>query len=111
MKLTGIIEDVFNGRTIFRGYATLKHLAIASKPGEYQREADVRRLPEIKTFMETSKFSFFPELIFGLQLTDPSALRKLKYEQDRGILLSDGIKFVKAKFVFDAIIGETPKLK
>lgn len=112
MKLTGIIEDVFNGRTIFRGYATLKHLAIASKPGEYQREADVRRLPEIKTFMETSKFSFFPELIFGLQLTDPSALRKLKYEQDLGtILLSDGIKFVKAKFVFDAIIGENPKTK
>ena len=70
MKLTGIIEDVFNGRSIFRGYATLKHLAIASRPGEYQREADVRRLPEIKVFMENSQFSFFPELIFGLQLTD-----------------------------------------
>lgn len=56
MKLTGIIEDVFKGRSIFRGYATLKHLAIASKPGEYQRETDIRRIPEIKTFMETSNF-------------------------------------------------------
>lgn len=112
MKLTGIIEDVFNGRSIFRGYATLKHLAIASKPGEYQREADVRRLPEIKAFMENSRFSFFPELIFGLQLTDPYALQKLKYEQDRGtILLNDGIKFVKAKFTFETIIGENPKTK
>ena len=112
MKLTGIIEDVFNGRTIFRGYATLKYLAIASKPGEYQREADVRRLPEIKKFMERSQFTFFPELIFGLQLTDPTALQKLKYEQDRGtILLSDGIKLAKAKFVFETIIGESPKTK
>lgn len=112
MKLTGIIEDVFNGRSIFRGYATLKHLAIASKAGEYQREADTRRLPEIKAFMENSKFSFFPELIFGLQLTDPHALQKLKYEQDSGtILLNDGIKFVKAKFTFETIIGENPKTK
>lgn len=112
MKLTGIIEDVFNGRSIFRGYATLKHLAIASKPGEYQREADMRRMPEIKSFMEGSRFSFFPELIFGLQLTDPSALTKLKYEQDSGtILLNDGIKFVKAKFRFETIIGENPKTK
>ena len=112
MKLTGIIEDVFNGRSIFRGYATLKHLAVASRPGEYQREADVRRLPEMKAFMESSRFSFFPELIFGLQLTDPSALKKLKYEQDRGtILLNDGIKFVKAKFTFETIIGENPKTK
>jgi len=31
MKLTGIIEDVFKGCSIFRGYATLKNLAIASK--------------------------------------------------------------------------------
>lgn len=62
--------------------------------------------------METSKFSFFPELIFGFQLTDTSALQKLKYEQDRGsILLNDGIKFTKAKFVFDIIIGENPKTK
>ncbi len=112
MKLTGIIEDTFNGRTIFRGYATLKYLAIASKPGEYQRNTDSRRLPDIKNFMENSKFSFFPELIFGLQLTDPLALQKLKYEQDRGtILLNDGIKFVKAKFTFETIIGENPKTK
>lgn len=112
MKLTGIIEDVFKGCSIFRGYATLKNLAIASKPGEYQRSSNKKRIPEIRTFMETSKFSFFPELIFGFQLTDTSALQKLKYEQDRGsILLNDGIKFTKAKFVFDIIIGENPKTK
>ena len=94
------------------GYATLKNLAIASKPGEYQRSSNKKRIPEIRTFMETSKFSFFPELIFGFQLTDTSALQKLKYEQDRGsILLNDGIKFTKAKFVFDIIIGENPKTK
>ncbi len=112
MKFTGIIEDTFIGRTIFRGYATLRSLAIASKSGEYQRCTNVSRLPEIQEFMGTSRFSFFPELIFGLQLTDPSALQKLKYEQDQGsILLSDGIKFTKAKFKFETIIGANPKTK
>ncbi len=112
MKFTGIIEDTFRGRTIFRGYATLKNLALVSKPGEYQREANTARLPEIKEFMENSAFSFFPELIFGLQLSDPNALRKLKYEQDRGsILLEDGIKFIKAKFVFANELGVNPKTK
>lgn len=112
MKFTGIIEDTFRGRTIFRGYATLRNLAIASKSGEYQREANTDRLPEIQTFMKESKYSFFPELIFGLQLTDPRALLKLKYEQDRGtILLNDGIKFVKSKFLFTNEIGKNPKTK
>lgn len=112
MKFTGIIEDTFRGRTIFRGYATLRNLALVSKSGEYQRDANVTRLPEIKDFMENSTFSFFPELIFGLQLSDPNALRKLKYEQARGsILLEDGIKFTKANFLFANELGVNPKTK
>lgn len=46
MKLTGIIEDVFKGCSIFRGYATLKNLAIASKPGEYQRSSNKNVYPK-----------------------------------------------------------------
>jgi hypothetical protein len=34
MKLKGLIEDVFRGVTIFRGYATLENLAKLSKPQE-----------------------------------------------------------------------------
>jgi len=40
MKFKGIIEDVFRGITIFRGYATLKNLAKYSKPTDYQRDRD-----------------------------------------------------------------------
>ena len=40
MKLTGIIEDVFRGVTIFRGYATLKTLARLSASTSYQRDKD-----------------------------------------------------------------------
>ena len=40
MKLKGIIEDVFRGVTIFRGYATLGTLARLSSPQNYQRPQD-----------------------------------------------------------------------
>ena len=50
MKLTGIIEDVFRGVTIFRGYATLKTLARLSASTSYQRDKDPDRIDAIKDY-------------------------------------------------------------
>ena len=41
MKLKGLIEEVFRGVTIFRGYATLGTLAKLSTPQDYQ----LRKIP------------------------------------------------------------------
>ena len=51
MKLTGIIEDVFRGVTIFRGYATLKTLARLSASTSYQRDKDPDRIDAIKDYI------------------------------------------------------------
>ena len=45
MKLTGIIETIFEGRYVFRGFATLEELALFSKPNyNYQRVPDEKRI-------------------------------------------------------------------
>ena len=65
MKLTGIIEDVFRGVTIFRGYATLKTLARLSASTSYQRDKDPDRIDAIKDYISNSSYVFYPELILG----------------------------------------------
>ena len=51
MKLKGLIEEVFLGVTIFRGYATLGTLAKLSTPQNYQRSQDIDRVNKIKEYM------------------------------------------------------------
>lgn len=113
MKLTGIIENVFRGITIFRGYATLRTLAKLSASTSYQRDKDIDRIESIKEYIETSSYVFFPELILGWQLDNLEAIRKIKEEEDTSsITLSNGIKIKKAKFRFKALAaGEEPKTK
>lgn len=113
MKLTGIIEDVFNGVTIFRGYASLRNLAILSIKGNYQREHDKHRLEDIKTYMSLSPFVFFPELIFGWQLEDYEIIKQIKEDENaNNIITSNNIKFKKNKFKFKPILEiEGPKTK
>ena len=113
MKLTGIIENVFRGITIFRGYATLRTLAKLSASTSYQRDKDIDRIESIKEFIETSSYVFFPELILGWQLDNLEAIRKIKEEENTSsITLSNGIKIKKAKFRFKALAaGEEPKTK
>lgn len=113
MKLTGIIEDVFNGVTIFRGYATLKSLARLSKANGYQRERDEKRFDDIKEYMTSSPFVFFPELIFGWQIEDGQIIKQIKEgEETSNIVTSDNIKFKKNKFKFKPIAEtEEPKTK
>ena len=63
VKLTGIVEDVFGGRTVFRGYATLRTLYKLSQSSDYQRKEDEERLPAICNFLRNSPFRFYPELL------------------------------------------------
>lgn len=112
MKLTGIVEDVFAGRTIFRGYATLRTLYELSKPGEYQRPECKERFNDLVEFFKNSSYTFFPELLFGWQIDDGEFLKKLKGEQLQGtIKLKNGVDIKKAKFSFQQNIGEEPTTK
>ena len=113
MKLTGIIEDVFRGVTIFRGYATLKTLAKLSASTNYQRSHNHDRIGDIRRYMSESQFLFFPELILGWQIEDIEAIRKIKEDESASsILIENGIKIKKARFKFKGIVdGEEPKTK
>ena len=114
MKLTGIVESVFTGRYVFRGYATLANLAKISKPnGEYQREADKKRIDEIIKFLTDNPYSFFTELLFGLQFKDQRALTSLQQETLPGgiDLTEDNIRMTKNKFSFNTPMGENPSQK
>lgn len=113
MKLTGIIEDVFRGVTIFRGYATLKTLARLSASTSYQRDKDPDRIDAIKDYILNSSYVFYPELILGWQLDNPDAIRIIKEEENTSsVSLNDGIKIRKAKFKFKSLsTGEEPKTK
>lgn len=112
MKLTGIVEDVFGGRTIFRGYATLRTLYKLSKEAEYQRKRNDERLPLIRDFLENSPFKFFPELIFALQFDDNDVLAKMKGEQQQGsIKLNNDFIIKKTKFQFQESNGNDPTTK
>lgn len=113
MKLTGIIENVFRGITIFRGYATLRTLAKLSGSTSYQRAKDLDRIKSIKEYIKNSSYVFFPELILGWQLDNDDAIRKIKEEENTSsISLNNGIKIKKAKFRFKTLpMGEEPKTK
>lgn len=113
MKLTGIIEDVFRGVTIFRGYATLKTLAKLSSSTNYQRDYIVERIDEILLYMKESPFLFFPELILGWQIEDMDAIRKIKEDESASsISIENGIRIKKARFKFKSLAdGEEPKTK
>lgn len=99
MKLTGIIEDVFRGVTIFRGYATLNTLARLSSTSSYQRSIKEERMKDILHYMDSSQFFFFPELIFGWQIDDINAIPNLKYQYG-SISIEKGITIKKAQFKF-----------
>lgn len=112
MKLTGIIEDVFRGVTIFRGYATLNTLAKLSSSTSYQRNNREERSKELLQYMDSSQFFFFPELVFGWRIDEIDAIRKLKYEDVSSISIEKGIRIRKAKFKFRELEnGEDPKTK
>lgn len=112
VKLTGIVEDVFGGRTVFRGYATLRTLYKLSQSSDYQRKEDEERLPAICNFLRNSPFRFYPELLFAWQIEESDALTKLKVSQTQGTInFNNGISIKKAKFSFQKIIGDEPKTK
>lgn len=113
MKLTGIIEEVFRGVTIFRGYSTLKTLAKLSSSTNYQRKHEENRISDIRDYMISSPFVFFPELILGWQIEDNDAIRKIKEEESTSsISIENGIRIKKAKFKFKSLAdGEEPKTK
>ena len=82
MKLKGLIEEVFRGVTIFRGYATLGTLAKLSTPQDYQRSQDLDRVNKIKEYMNSSSFVFFSELIFGWQIGEDEVLTQIKEDEN-----------------------------
>ena len=112
MKLTGIVEDVFGGRTVFRGYATLRTLYKLSKSSDYQRKEDETRLPEICDFLKNSPFRFYPELLFAWQIDEADALKKLKFDQLQGTIeFNSVVSIKKTKFTFQKKLGDEPKTK
>lgn len=113
MKLTGIVEAVFGGRYIFRGYATISNLVKYSQANyTYQRPIDGKRIDSIIEYLRNNQFRFFPELLFGLELNDPNAiLQLLKQTIPGGVKFTDNIKLVKSKFTFSDSLGENPTTK
>ena len=115
MRLTGIIEQSFRGQIIFRGFATLRHLANLSKPSFCQRPVDAEnRLDEICTYLNESQFLFFPELIFSWPLDDVDVIAKICNNAKGSVTSSDGIKFTKALFKLpeeNYLIGDNPTKK
>ncbi|MBO7571322.1 MAG: hypothetical protein IKJ98_02265 [Bacteroidales bacterium] len=113
MKLTGIIESVFGGRYLFRGFATISNLVKYSTANyTYQRTLDNKRIEKIIEYLRNDKFRFFSELLFGLELDDPHAILQLnKQTIPGGIKFTDNIKLVKSKFTFQNTIGENPTTK
>ena len=100
MKLTGIIENVFNGRLIFRGYATLVDLVEFSQSNDnYQRKADSTRIKQIATFMNGDNlYEFFTELLFGLEFVDTNAVLHINQKHINGtVKLSDNIKLSEVR--------------
>ena len=80
MKLTGIIETIFEGRYVFRGFATLEELALYSKPNyNYQRVPDEKRIGNLLKFITgNNPYKFFTELLFGYSFSDPNAIANLR---------------------------------
>lgn len=113
MKLTGIIESVFGGRYIFRGFATISNLVKYSFTNYmYQRHVDQRRIDNIIEYLQNDKFRFFSELQFGLELNDTNAIMKLnELTIPGGVKFVDNIKLTKSKFTFQNTIGENPTTK
>lgn len=113
MKLTGIIESVFGGRYIFRGFATIANLVKFSETNyNYQRPIDYRRIDQIIEYLRNNHFRFFSELLFGLELKDPNAISELnKQTIPGGVRFEDNIRLTKSKFIFQNIIGENPTTK
>lgn len=113
MKLNGIIESVFGGRYIFRGFATISNLVKYSFTNyTYQRPVDQRRIDKIIEYLQNDKFRFFSELQFGLELNDADAIIKLnELTIPGGVKFVDNIKLTKSKFTFQNTIGENPTTK
>lgn len=113
MKLTGIIESVFGGRYIFRGFATIANLVKFSETNyKYQRPTDSKRIDKIIQYLRNDKYRFFPELLFGLELNDPNAIIQLnKITIPGGVKLEGNIKLTKSKFTFQNLLGENPTTK
>ena len=103
MVFKGLIEDVFNNVTIFRGYASLKMLAAISKPNTYQRNTDAKHIEQISEYFSKSSFLFFPELIFSLQFDDHNAITNIKQSEfpRGGIKTAEGIRILKGKFDYE----------
>lgn len=114
MKLTGIVESVFGGRLIFRGFATIANLVKYSTANyTYQRPLDENRIDKIIEYLRDNPYRFFSELLFGLQLNDENAISQLTTSTipAGGVMLKDNIKLVKSKFIFNDNIGENPTTK
>lgn len=113
MKLTGIIESVFGGRYIFRGFATIANLVKFSETNyTYQRPTDNKRIDKIIEYLRNDKFRFFSELLFGLELNDFNAITQLnKQTIPGGVKFEDNIKLTKSKFTFQNVLGENPTTK
>ena len=107
MKLKGLIEEVFRGVTILRGYATLGTLAKLSIPQNYQRSQDVDRVNKIKEYMNSSSFVFFPELILGWQIEDNLVVRRIKEDRNfRNITEHNNIRFKKKTTEQDGVTSQ-----
>lgn len=65
MILRGILARSFNNILCLRGFAALGDLADLSFPDDYQRDEIKPHSTDIAEFLDSGKYTFFPEVILG----------------------------------------------
>ena len=69
MRLTGIIDFTMDNFLCIRGFAPMLELALISKADEsIQRDLIEEHRGEMEEFLEDGSFTFFPEVILGVNL-------------------------------------------
>lgn len=69
MIIRGILDSSLNGQLCIRGFAPIKELARISKADyDYQRIPLLEQEEEIRDFLDTEKYLFFPEIILSYKL-------------------------------------------
>ena len=66
IRLEGIIYKAFDNYVVLRGFAPLGSLAeISQKSESYQRDADNSHKKDIVRFLESGKYTYFPDVILA----------------------------------------------
>lgn len=81
VKLTGILENCMGGFLCLRGYASFQQLSKISEPNpSFQRKLIDKHKDEMKNFLMSGEYLFFPEIVLSLGFEDEQKHIELFYE-------------------------------